>query len=157
MMAAARTAPKGRGIDNLEIAVYSGEELGAIAARMREYSELPGKKTFARDAASIESSEAVVFVGTRIKPVGLNCAICGFPTCAEKPSAVPCGFNLSDVGIALGSAASIAADKRIDCRIMYTAGVAVKAMGYFPDCHVVYALPLSCTGKSPFFDRPAVH
>jgi uncharacterized ferredoxin-like protein len=59
-----------------------------------------------------------------------------------------------DVGIAIGSAISIAADFRVDNRVMYTIGQAALNMEYFDDdVKIVCGIPLSATGKNPFFDR----
>jgi uncharacterized ferredoxin-like protein len=41
---------------------------------------------------------------------------------------------------------------------MYSGGVAARDLGLFSkDCTVVYAIPLSATGKNIFFDRPSLH
>jgi uncharacterized ferredoxin-like protein len=58
-----------------------------------------------------------------------------------------------DVGIALGSAVSVAADHRVDTRIMFTIGKAALTLGFLDGVYQAYGLPLSATGKSPFFDR----
>lgn len=155
MMAAARTAPKGKGTDNLEIITLSGEDLSRLAAEMRNYSERSGMKFFLRDAENVEHAEAVVLLGTRYGIFNLNCGFCGFPTCREKEEfpAVPCAFNSGDLGIALGSAASVAMDNRIDSRIMYSAARSALDLGLLEDCKAAYAILLSCSGKNPFFDR----
>lgn len=155
MMAAARTAPKGRGVDNLEIVMVWGDELEPLAAEMRRIGGQTGMEFFLRDAANIEQAGAVVLLGTRFVPFGLNCGYCGFATCAEKGKqpAIPCAFNTGDLGIAVGSAAALAADRRIDCRVMYSAGRAALNLGLLGDCEAAYAIPLSCTSKNPFFDR----
>lgn len=111
---------------------------------------------FARDAANLRQSGAVVLIGSRYSPLGLNCGWCGFPTCAaktEQAPEAPCAFNTHDLGIAVGSAVSIAADHRADCRVLYSAGVGALALNLLPGCKAVLAIPLSSTGKSPFFDR----
>ncbi|MDL2320556.1 DUF2148 domain-containing protein [Alistipes sp. OttesenSCG-928-B03] len=156
MMAAARTAPKGRGIDNLEIVTVSGDDLARLAEDMRAYGERADHQFFIRDAANVETAEAVVLIGTRLAVFNLNCGYCGFETCAEKLEAqdIPCAFNLNDLGIALGSAASIAADNRIDNRVMYSVGHSALALGLLPECRAAFGIVLNCTSKSPFFDRP---
>jgi uncharacterized ferredoxin-like protein len=54
----------------------------------------------------------------------------------------------------MGSAVSLAADRRVDNRIMYTVGQAVLALGLFPpEVKMIFGIPLSATSKSPFFDR----
>ena len=69
------------------------------------------------------------------------------------PENVPCFFNANDLGIAIGSAASLAADLRVDSRVMFSVGQAVLALNMMPECSMVLALPLAVKGKSIFFDR----
>jgi len=158
MMAAARTAPKSRGVDNLEITVATGETKDTLATRMEELAPVTGHQFFVRDAGNIRKAGAVVLIGTRIGVMGLDCGFCGFATCAEKldKELVPCVFNTNDMGIAVGSAVSKAADCRVDSRVMYSAGFVAIEMGLIPGCTAVLAIPVSVSGKSPFFDRPSV-
>lgn len=156
MMTAARTAPKARGIDNLEIAMLTGDDMTRLSDRLRKMGEEPGRGFFARDGENILRAGAVVLIGTRNVVMNLNCGWCGFPTCADKirrAPDTPCAFNMNDLGIAVGSAVSVAADHRADCRVMYSAGVAAMDMDLLPGCHAILAIPVSATGKSPFFDR----
>lgn len=153
MMAAARTAPKARGVDNLQIAAVYGPGLRKLAKAMRQHGEQTGLAFFLRDADNVEQAEAVVLIGTPYIPLGLNCGYCGFPTCADKGADIPCIFNTNDMGIALGSAASIAADNRIDSRVMYSVGRAALELGWLPEARAAFGIVLNCTGKSPFFDR----
>ncbi len=155
MMTAARTAPKAKGVDIQEIVAVDGDDLPRLAAKMRELSEELQLKFLLRDADNVELSHAVVLVGTRQHTQGLDCRYCGFNTCGQKSEweAVPCYFNAVDVGIALGSAVSLAADLRVDTRIMYSAGVAARRLGLIENCAGVIAILLSCSSKSPFFDR----
>ena len=65
-----------------------------------------------------------------------------------------CAFNLSDLGIAVGSAVSLAADNRVDNRVMYSAGRGAVELGLLPDkIRVCYGIPLHATSKSIYFDR----
>lgn len=156
MMTAARTAPKACGVDQMEIITVTGAKIKALAEQMRIIGEGTGRAFFLRDALNIENSGAVVLMGTHEKVRGLNCGLCGFDTCAEKERAAPrtlCSFNINDVGIALGSAAAIAADHRVDNRMMYSAGVAAEALGWLPGCRAIFAIPLSASGKNIYFDR----
>ena len=50
MMSAARTAPKGCGVDNLEIAALGLSRLSRLARKMREIGERDSKAFFLRDA-----------------------------------------------------------------------------------------------------------
>ncbi len=155
IMTAARTAPKGKGVDVLEIAVVTGDDLVQLASAMRERAEICGLKFFLRDAGNVEQSDAVLLIGTHRQPLGLNCAYCGFKTCSENPQESPCAFNSIDVGIAMGSACAKAADLRIDSRVMFSAGSTAQSLNWLPDCEQVLALVLSVSSKSPFFDRPS--
>ena len=153
---AARTAPKGKGKDLLITAVVSGEEKLRLAQKMREIAERDGVGFFARDAGNLEGVEAVVLLATRKEPLGLpHCGYCGFNDCrAMQQAGGTCSFNTGDLGIAVGSAASRAADLRLDNRIMYSAGKAALELGLLgEEAAIAYAIPLSATGKSPFFDR----
>lgn len=156
---AARTAPKARGMDNLVIAVADASELPSIAqTMMRLYEEGKAADFFVRDAHNLIASQALLLIGTKIKALGLNCGLCGFETCAKKNErkAVPCAYNLNDLGIAIGSAVSRAADMRLDNRVMYSAGTAAREMKLLgDDVAVVFGIPLAAASKSPFFDRKA--
>lgn len=159
MMTAARTAPKGCGKDNLEIALLTGENLAGLASEMRKIGERDGRGFFLRDAGNVEASQAAVILGCHRAVRGLNCGMCGYATCAEKAKTapeVPCVFDVTDLGIAVGSAAAVAADYRADNRVLFSAGVAVREMGLLPNCPIVYVIPLSASGKSVFFDRQSV-
>ncbi len=153
IMTAARTAPKARGVDNMIIAVATDDSIIHIANKMNELAIEREMDFLRRDAENILQSDAIILFGTKISPLGLNCAACGFTTCGEKPKNIPCFFNANDMGIAIGSAVSLAADLRIDNRVMFSVGQAVMALNLMPECSMVLALPLSVRSKSVFFDR----
>lgn len=152
---AARTAPKGKGIDNLEIAILTDGDIEKLAAKMCEIAEKEGRTSFVRDAENCRKSQAVMLFGTKIEALGINCKFCGFPTCNDKNQypEIPCFFNANDLGIAIGSAVSVACDNRIDNRVMYTVGYAANQLKLLPNSDIVLGVPLSVSGKSPFFDR----
>ena len=153
---AARTAPKGKGKDLLKTLVVTGEEKLNIADKMRDIALRDGLKFFARDAENIEQVPVLIILATRESPLGLpNCGYCGFNDCeALRRVGGICAFNTGDLGIALGSAVSRAADLRMDNRILYSAGKAAVELGMLGEgIRVAYAVPLSVTGKNPFFDR----
>ena len=102
MMTAARTAPKGKGIDIIEVAMVTDEDIKRLSEELVIMSGETGLKFFLRDADNILQAEAIMIAGTRQQVQGLNCAHCGFPTCVEKPEAVPCAINSVDLGIAPG-------------------------------------------------------
>ena len=96
----------------------------------------------------------MALVGTREKAQGLNCGHCGFATCGERTPGVPCEVNSVDVGIALGAAVSRAQAFGVDTRIMFSAGLAAQQLSLLGEgVGQVYAIPVSISSKSPFFDR----
>lgn len=157
MLVAARTAPKGRGTDNLYMLVLTQEDIGKLAFVMKEMGERLNNSIFVRDSLNILQADALILMGTRIKALGLkDCGLCGFANCEEKNKhpEIACVFNTGDLGIAIGSAVSIAMDHRVDNRIMYTVGYAAMKAGVLPDdIKIAYGIPLSVSSKNPFFDR----
>ena len=153
MMTAARTAPKGKGIDIIEVALVTGDDLKVLSDRMIALAEEQGMKFFLRDAGNILSAECVVLIGTREQAQGLNCGHCGYALCAQRPEGVPCAINSVDVGIAIGSACATAADFRVDTRVMFSAGLAAQRLNWLEGCRQVFAIPVSASSKNPFFDR----
>ncbi len=156
MMTAARTAPKAKGVDLIEVMVADGEHLNQLAGWMRRYAADNGRQSFTRDAANVEQSECVVLIATRQSPMGLDCGYCGQPACAQKDGCSPCAFNAIDVGIAVGSACATAADCRVDSRVMYSAGLAAQQLNWLPGCGLTIAILVSASSKSPYFDRKAL-
>ena len=159
MCAAARTAPKGKGIDTIETLVLTGAEKDALADKMeeiarREFGGNPNNWYF-RDADNLRQSGAVVLIGAHRTHRGIPfCSYCGFENCAACQAAGgTCGFTHLDMGIALGSACAVAADARVDNRIMFSIGKAAAEMGYVEADVLWNGIPLSISGKSPFFDR----
>ena len=153
MMTAARTAPKGKGIDIVEVALVTGDDLKTLSNRMIALAEEQGMKFFLRDADNILSAECVVLIGTREQAQGLNCGHCGYALCGDRPAGVPCSINTVDVGIAIGSACATAADNRVDTRVMFSAGLAAQRLNWLEGCRQVFAIPVSASSKNPFFDR----
>ena len=157
MAVAARTAPKSRGRDTLSIVIISGDDIERVAVRMVEIGTREDIDFFKRDAECVRKSKAILLIGSTVMPQMLNCKMCGFATCKEKlikASKAPCTFNSIDLGIALGSAVSVAADNRVDNRILYTAGVAAAELGILGDeVKMQFGIPISISEKSPFFDR----
>jgi uncharacterized ferredoxin-like protein len=156
MAAAARTAPKGKGTDRLEILVVDGTDKEALSHEMRRIAAETGTAFFERDAGNLDNSLAVVLVGTRNSVAGVPvCGFCGFKDCAEnEKNEGICAIAISDLGIAVGSAVSVAADHRCDNRIMFSAGKAALRLKYFSEEVIIaYGIPLALRGKSPFFDR----
>lgn len=157
MCVAARTAPKARGVDNLVTGiVVPGADVEALAALMRSYTSVSEASFYARDAGCLEASAACVLLGTRLSRLGIpGCDLCGFAGCAASARAgARCAYNVGDLGVAVGSAVSIAADHRVDCRVMFSVGRAAVELGLLGrEVGIAFGIPLSVTGKSIFFDR----
>lgn len=157
MATAARTAPHARGIDDIVSFVVDGEDMERICQRMLDISQTDKSQAFfERDANGIRLSNCMVLIGVRDKAPGLpRCGICGYENCGERATAGShCAFNTIDLGIALGSAVSIAADNRLDNRILYSAGKAAVQLGMFEDgVRVACGIPLSTNAKSNWHDR----
>ncbi|NPV80281.1 MAG: hypothetical protein HPY52_08385 [Firmicutes bacterium] len=161
MALSARTAPKAAGKDFIVTAVITGEKLKALGEEMARYGAETGKRNFDRDGRNTSDSGAVLLIGLKgAKTAGLNCGACGFDSCADLPTAHNgpefsgpfCAWRLMDLGIAMGSAAKTASIHNVDNRIMYRIGVLARKMGLI-DADVAVGIPLSATGKNPFFDR----
>ena len=156
MAAAARTAPKGRGIDNIEVILIDDEaEKKKLISTMEAIAAKENRPSLARDAGNISLSPAIIIIGVRSNPAGLNCGFCGYSTCDNlKKTTGICSFNSIDLGIATGSAIEIASSFHMDNRIMYSVGRAALDLKLFtPDVKEALGIPLSVTGKNPYFDR----
>jgi uncharacterized ferredoxin-like protein len=158
MLLAARTAPKGKGQDNMDMVILTDNDIRLLAMEMRKIGESNEYDIFIRDSDNVLShADAVVLIGTRIKALGLKfCGLCGFPDCITKEEYpdVPCVYNTGDLGIAIGSAVAVAAAHHVDNRIMHTIGIAALNMGILSkEIKIIWGIPLSATSKNPYFDR----
>ena len=157
MAAAARTAPKAKGIDTLLTMIVDGSEKDAIAAELRRIGEGGDRfASFIRDAGNVDGSDYVVLLAAIDKPAGLPiCSSCGFENCAAAVSAgAPCAFNISDLGTAACSACAVASHHFVDNRMMFTVGLAAKRLGLFEEnIRMCYGIPISVKGKSIYYDR----
>ena len=155
--AAARTAPKACGVDRMHTLVLSDADKDAVADEMERIAQEMGAGFFARDAGNVRAAQVLVLMGIEEGQRGLNevCAYCHHENCAAcREANGVCVYDPMDVGIALGSAAATAADCRMDSRILFSAGRAVQNLGLMGEnVRLIYGLPLSVSGKSPFFDR----
>ncbi|MCZ0859672.1 DUF2148 domain-containing protein [Methanocorpusculum sp. MG] len=166
MAVSARTAPKSKGSDVIEIRVLGPDQLEPLAVEMEEISSVTGMKFFLRDAGNVRQSGACLLIGVDgLSTLGLNCGACGHATCAEMKASVDiapadslykgpvCALRSTDLGIAVGSAVKTASMLNVDSRVMFSAGTAAIALGLLPGSSMAFGIPLSVTGKSPFFDR----
>lgn len=157
MCAAARTAPKAKGDDYIKTAIVTDKELETLAQKMTELGNKSGMGFLNRDAGNIRNSQAVVLIGTTYNQRGLTefCSLCNFAGCEKSREAgAVCVYDPMDLGIAIGSAVAVAADNRIDNRVMFSAGKAAMELNIFDESvKCVMAIPLSAKGKNIFFDR----
>ncbi len=154
MCVAARSAPKAKGVDNIKTAIFEGEAKEIICKEMENIMNITNDNNFLRDANNLRQSPLVVLIGTKCVPLGLNCRMCRENCDAAKNGKVVCGFNLIDLGIAVGSAVSVAADLRVDNRIMFRVGIAARRLQLLgEEVKIILGIPLSVSGKNIFFDR----
>ena len=111
--AAARTAPKTRGMDGLVTCVLTGEDKSQLAAQMRNLADELDYAFFNRDADNVDASDAVVLFGMEEVRRGLDagCQYCHFESCAdctEKDGL--CAWDAIDIGIAIGAGTDVAID-----------------------------------------------
>ena len=163
MAVSARTAPKARGLDTLDIRIVSDRDLERLAEEMEKIASETGKTFLRRDAESVRMSDAVLLVSVDAsEPKGLDCGGCGYGTCEEFREAVrksgrgyegpSCILYVMDLGIAVGSAVKTASMLNVDNRVMYSVGVAALRLGMVRG-NLALGIPLSATGKSIYFDR----
>ncbi len=156
MLASIRTAPKGKGVDSIESVIIDGDEKKALANELKKMASEFGVPSFERDAKNLDDSTCVIIVGVRNEYFGASpCGNCGLKDCAEASKiGAMCSFKTVDLGIAIGSAVSIAAVHHIDNRVMYTIGQAAKRLNILSDkIAVCFGIPLSATRKNIYFDR----
>ena len=162
MEIAARTAPKSKGEDFIEVLTITGQQLRELADAMLKFGREKNKQNFDRDAANVAASRAVVIIGLKnSSSLGLDCGACGYPDCDtfNKAGRVDgeflgpiCSYRLIDLGIAVGSAVKTAQTFNVDNRIMYRVGVTARWMGMV-NWDYLFGIPLSATGKNIYFDR----
>ena len=157
MAAAARTAPKAKGVDNILTMIVDGDDKDAVAAEMRRIAESDAPDpVFMRDAGSVDASDFVVLIAVKDNHATIPyCGICGFENCAAAIEAgAACAFNTSDLGTAACSACAVASHHWIDNRLMYTVGRAAQDLGLFgTKVRMCYGIPISARGKSIYYDR----
>ncbi len=162
MEIAARTAPKSRGEDFVQVEIVTGKRLKDLADAMLRFGIEKKKENFDRDSGNLRNSIAAVLIGIKDATVlSLDCGACGYLDCAAFKKVKKhdgdfkgplCAYRLLDFGIALGSAVKTAQMFNVDNRIMYRIGVAARWVGMV-DWDYVMGIPLAATGKNVFFDR----
>lgn len=150
MAISARTAPKARGEDFIEIDLLMDDRLGSLANAMIGHGEKEDDQMWVRDGKCVQASAGVLLIGTRD------------PKDDQDPARSPVGEDVFakservkryiDLGIALGSAAKTAGILNLDNRIMWRAGEMARRTGII-DALIVIAIPFSVSGKNIYFDR----
>jgi uncharacterized ferredoxin-like protein len=156
MCLAARTAPKGGGVDEIATAVAGEAMKSRLAAEMRRIGEERKMKAYLLNADQVDGSEWVVLIGTKLKRYKVKtCNFCGYEGCGRNKEANGiCAIAVGDLGIAVGSAASVAGKHHADNRVMFTIGKAALNLNLLgDDVKIAYGIPLSSRGKNVFFDR----
>jgi uncharacterized ferredoxin-like protein len=163
MLLAARTAPKGKGIDDLESMILTGKAKDSVAKELHKMAKSPDDH-WARDAKNVEECAVLVLIGLKgPKTLGTQCGACGYENCGQMLKAgrkeghffagPTCIIKALDMGIALGSAVKTAQIHNVDNRIFFRAGAAAYRLKLMPDSTIIMGIPLAATGKSIFFDR----
>jgi len=165
MVAAATTAPKSKGFDDLTIEIVSGPTIQQITKEIekmrKEDLTSPTFWFLEPDAEAVKESAAIFLIGIHAKrpPLTLDCKACGFRTCSDYEEAISqnkttalCAFKILDLGIALSSAITIAAQHFIDNRMVWSVGMAAQRLGLI-EGDMILGIPLAAKGSNPFFDR----
>lgn len=144
---AARTSPKANGLDSIVTAVIFGDEVNLLSSEMKRLGGEKGLQFYIRDADNI-LGHVIILVGTKLKE-----KVYEFSAVTSEETNVYVTSGV-DLGIAIGSIVSLLADKRIDNRVMLSIGKAavnLKILG--EDVKLAFGIPLSVSGKNPYFDR----
>ena len=150
------TAPKGKGMDDVIILYVDGGDILKLSAFMKDWGEKWNKPGFVRDSINVEKASALVLLGSRRVVMGLDCGMCGSGSCKQAQTEdLNCVFPVCDLGIAIGSGVSAAAEAGLDNRVMYSVGLAAVKTGLFKDpaVRVAMGIPFSASSKNVFFDR----
>ena len=144
---AARTAPKAYGEDKIVTGIVYGKELKKLQEEMQRIGKEKNLNFLMRDAKNIEN-KVVVLVGTTLKTH--QSAFC----MPHNERIGQCIESAVDLGIAIGSAVSTASQLKVDNRVMLSIGLAASNLALLgEDVKMIYGIPLSISGKNPFFDR----
>ncbi len=155
MCLAAKTAPKAVGTDKVRSLILTDEDKNQLCDKLQSLGEEHSIPFFVRDSKNIRECECLVLIGVLDNPLSLGeNPLLSFDNPQLKTGEYNPTYNMVDLGIALGSATSIAADNRVDNRIMYSIGRAAIESKLFGDkVKVCFGIPLSASSKNTFFDR----
>lgn len=155
MAISARTAPKAKGEDLIELKILYDKDVEDLGKAMVKYGEEEKEPMWTRDGNCVLRSDAVLLVGVRDplsegtkKTPSVPPKVKG-DLFAEDERVKKC----IDLGIALGSAAKTASILNIDNRVMWRPGEMARRNGLLPKALMIIAIPVSAHGKSIYFDR----
>lgn len=156
MAISARTAPKAKGEDFIELRILTGKEMRALGDALVAFGEEKDDPMWVRDGRCVLASAAVLLVGTRDPDTERKGGKGGK---GGRKAAEGDVFAESDrvrryidLGIALGSAAKTASILNLDNRIMWRPGEMARRKGMMKALAVI-AIPVSAHGKNIYFDR----
>lgn len=156
MTHAAKTAPKGLGINHIDTLILTGNDIKPIIKEMKKIAYDSKMAYFLRDAESLRKSQALILIGTIYSYRGITpCGLCGNIDCTtnRKKNGI-CVFDTVDLGIAIGAACSIASTNQLDHRVFFSiAKAALKLGNYLPKCKLIMAIPISAYSKNIYYDR----
>lgn len=163
MMTAAKTAPKASGVDDVVCIAVTGDDKESLADEMRRLGRSNEQLAFfVRDAQNVDDSPVVVLFGAKAVRFGIGevCQMCGFKDCqanavgGDSETGGLCALPVTDLGIAIGSAVTVAQEMRVDNRVMFSVGKAALNLGLLGEhVRVAYGVPLYTGSKSIFRDR----
>ena len=145
MAISAKTAPKAKGVDNVEVKIiHDRRELELLASKMEELSKTYGD-FMARDAKNVRDSDVVVLIGAKVVKYEI-------PTPPSYKVDISTYLSIINLGIAVGSAVKIASMMNVDNRIMLSIGIAAQELKML-DADFILGVPLSARAKNIYFDR----
>jgi len=156
MCIAARTAPKVGGFDNIVTSVITGEDKDKIVETMKIIGKETDMYPYLINAEDVDDSELIVLIGMKSVRYGLKgCNFCGFSGCKKnKEAGAVCAMAIVTLGIAVGSALSVAGRNHVDNRVMFTIGKAALRLNLLDnEVKIAFGIPLSVKGKNIYFDK----
>jgi uncharacterized ferredoxin-like protein len=136
MVASARTAPKGKGVDKITTAIATDEDKERLAQEMAKIFT-PSDERIQKQIMNVRNSDAVVLIGVKIE---------------DEMDETERTIRIVDLGIAIGSAVKTASILNIDNRVMLSVGRAAQELKLI-EGSIVYGIPISVRGSNIFFDR----
>lgn len=156
MLGRAITAPKAKGVDDLEYILIEKKDFPPLLKEMQRQAIEEDIPFFIRDGKNLEKSDMLLLIGCIDEPRNVpNCGFCGYKDCSEnRRNKGRCVYPAIDLGIAMGSALSLGQELGVDSRVMMSLGKAAISLDIFEKNIVTaIAMPLSITKKSIYFDR----